>query len=58
MNTIDTSFLDKSIGNSVDEMLDFCHKALKLLNEWKKADEQNPMWKVDLFQLTFRKVLL
>ena len=49
MNTIDTSFLDKSIGDSVDEMLNFCHKALELLNEWKKADEQNPIWKVDLF---------
>ena len=49
MNTIDTSFLDKSVGNSVDEMLDFCNKALELLNEWKKADEQNPTWKVDLF---------
>lgn len=38
MNTIDTSFLDKSVGNSVDEMLDFCNKALKLLNEWKKTE--------------------
>ena len=38
MNTIDTSFLDKSAGNSVDEMLDFCNKALKLLNEWKKTE--------------------
>ena len=36
MNILDTSFLDKSVGNSVDEMLDFCNKALELLNEWKK----------------------
>ena len=46
MNILDTSFLDKSVGNSVDEMIDFCNKALKLLNEWKKADVQYPIHEI------------
>ena len=38
MNTIDTSFLAKPAGNSVDEMIDFCHKVFQLLYVWKKAE--------------------
>lgn len=35
-------FLTKPVGNSVDKMLDFCHKALELLDEWKKKLDENP----------------
>ena len=34
-------FLTTPVGNSVDEMLDFCHKALEYLNRLKNLDE-NP----------------
>ena len=35
MDEINTDFLKEPIGTSVSEMLDFCDKSLKLLNEWK-----------------------
>ena len=38
MDKINTKFLKESIGTSPAEMLDFCDKALKLLNEWKKPE--------------------
>lgn len=39
---MDTSFLSRPIGGTVDEWLDFCHKALELLECWKTRDGGNP----------------
>lgn len=35
-------FLTHPVGNTVDEMLDFCQKALELLAEMKREDDENP----------------
>lgn len=40
---MDISFLNKPVGSTIDEMLDFCHKALELLESWKNKIDENPL---------------